>query len=92
MLKPVCRDRADAAVMIAGVYFNFSPVIPIFIILGFGLSGGVTRIGRPVVARRRSGRLGRLVTGSICAAKTIHAQVTMTSCGGGGSREGDGFR
>jgi len=37
-----------AAVMIAGVYYDFNPVIPIFVILGFGLYG-VTRIGGPAL-------------------------------------------
>ena len=37
-----------AAVIIAGVYYSFNPVIPIFVILGFGVYG-VIRIGGPAL-------------------------------------------
>ena len=49
MLRLLCAVIAlIAAAMIAGVYFNFNPVILIFLILGFGLYG-VTRIGGPLL-------------------------------------------
>jgi hypothetical protein len=39
-----------AAAMLAGVYFSFNPVIPIFVILGSGIYT-VTRIGGPTLPK-----------------------------------------
>ncbi len=78
-----------AAVMIAGVYYSFNPVVPIFVILGFGLYG-VTRIGGPSLPADapvvwRSGH-------GIYLRATDYVPGGDTSGNGGEQREGDGFR
>ena len=78
-----------AAVMIAGLHYNFNPVIPIFIILGFGLYG-VTRIGGPVLPTNAP-----VVWGGghgIFMRSKDYASDNDDSCGGSDPREGDGFR
>jgi hypothetical protein len=78
-----------AAAMIAGVYFEFNPVILIFVILGFGLYG-VTRIGGPALPA------GSPLTGGggygISMRSKDYTGEKDTSCGGADPRQGDGFR
>jgi hypothetical protein len=78
-----------AAGMIAGVYFDFNPAIPIFVILGFGLYG-VTRIGGPALPADAPAVWGG-GHGVHMRAKD-YAPDNDTSCGGADPREGDGFR
>src|SRR5271154_4449750 len=78
-----------AAAMIAGVYFNFNPVILIFLILGFGLYG-VTRIGEPQLAGDAP-----IIWGGghgIYVRAKDYTPDSDGSCGGEDPREGDGFR
>ena len=78
-----------AAAMVAGVYFNFNPVILIFLILGFGLYM-VTRIGGPLLPADAP-----VVWGSghgIYMRGRDYAPDNDTSCGGEDPREGGGFR
>jgi hypothetical protein len=89
MLRLLCAVIAlIAAAMIAGVYFQFNPVILIFVILGFGLYG-VTRIGGPSLpadAPVVGGGYGIYMRGK------DYAPDDDTTCGGAGPRQGDGFR
>jgi len=78
-----------AAVMIAGAYFSLNPIIPIFIILGFGLYG-VARIGGPALPADAP-----IVWGGghgIYMRSKDYAPNNDDSCGGADPREGDGFR
>ena len=78
-----------AAVMIAGLHYNFNPVIPIFIILGLGLYG-VTRIGGPALPADAP-----IICGGgygIYMRAKDYAPNNNQSCGGEDPREGDGFR
>lgn len=78
-----------AAAMIAGVYFNFNPVILIFLILGFGLYG-VTRIGGPQLAGDAP-----IIWGGghgIYVRAKDYTPDSDRDCGGEDPREGDGFR
>jgi hypothetical protein len=79
-----------AAVMVAGVYYNFNPVIPIFVILGFGLYG-VTRIGGGPSLRAGAPVVGSGGHGVYMRGKD-YAPNNDDSCGGKNPREGDGFR
>jgi hypothetical protein len=78
-----------AAVMIAGAYFQFNPVILIFVILGFGLYG-VTRIGGPSLPADApvagGGGYGIYMHGK------DYAPNDDTTCGGADPRQGNGFR
>lgn len=78
-----------AAVMVAGVYFSFNPVIPIFVILGFGLYG-VIRTGGPSLPADApvvwGGGHGIYMRGK------DYAPNNDDSCGGADPREDDGFR
>jgi len=80
---------AIAAVMIAGVYFNFNPAIPIFIILGLGLYG-VRRIGGPALPADAP-FVGGGAYGIYMRARD-YAPNQNDSCGGADPRQGDGFR
>jgi hypothetical protein len=78
-----------AAAMVAGVYFDFNPVILIFLILGIGMYM-VSRVGGPLLPADApimwsSGH------GIYMRAKD-YAPENDTSCGGENPREGDGFR
>jgi hypothetical protein len=78
-----------AAVMVAGLHYDFNPAIPIFVILGFGLYG-VTRIGGPALPANApvvwGGGHGIFMRGKDYVANNDD------SCGGEDPREGDGFR
>jgi hypothetical protein len=78
-----------AAAMVAGVYFSFNPVIPIFVILGFGLYG-VTRIGGPSLPADAPVVWGGGQGVYMCGKD--YAPNNDDSCGGANPREGDGFR
>jgi hypothetical protein len=78
-----------AAAMIAGVYFNFNPVILIFLFLGLGLYG-VTRIGESQLAGDAP-----IIWGGghgIYVRAKDYAPDSDRNCGGEDPREGDGFR
>jgi hypothetical protein len=77
-----------AAVMVAGVYFSFNPVILIFIILGFGVYM-VGRIGGPALPDDAP-----IVTGSGYGIYIRPKDYVAddTSCGGENPKQGDGFR
>lgn len=78
-----------AAAMIAGAYFNFNPVILIFLILGFGLYG-VTRIGGPLLPGDTPIIWGG-GHGAYMRARD-YTRDSKGSCSGEDLRKGDGFR
>jgi hypothetical protein len=75
--------------MAAGVYFIFNPVIPIFIILGFGIYL-VGRIGGPLLPADAP-----VIWGSghgIYLRFRDYVAEDDETCGGESPKEGDGFR
>jgi hypothetical protein len=79
-----------AAVMVAGVYYSFNPLIPIFVILGFGLYG-VTRIGGPSLPANAPVVWGG-GHGIYMRAKDYVPGAGDNTGNGEDQREGDGFR
>jgi hypothetical protein len=77
-----------AAAMVAGVYFDFNPVILIFIILGFGVYM-VGRIGGPLLPADAPVVWG---AGHGIYMRARDYSAKDDSCGSEDPKEGDGFR
>jgi hypothetical protein len=78
-----------AAAMVAGIYFGFNPVIPIFLILGFG-AYMVGRIGGPQLPEDAASAWGGPGRGPYF--RVYFRNKPDDSCGGEDPHEGDGFR
>jgi hypothetical protein len=76
-----------AAAMLAGVHYSFNPVIPIFVILGFGIYM-VTRIGGPTLPK--GSYIPRRSHGIYMRGRDYVQDDS--NCDGEDPREGDGFR
>ena len=69
------------AVMVAGIYFHFSPAIPVLIILGFGIYM-ISRIGGPAFPRDAKGTFGWGGTGIYIESQDFVAPDTDSHSGG----------